>query len=91
MAKKGGRLLEFYGTECHVCIEMAPLIERLEKEEGIKIEKLECWHDDKNDALREKMDEGDCGGVPLFINEKAGHKHCGGMSYEELVAWAKEK
>ena len=31
-------LLEFYGTECPHCVQMHELVERLEKEEGIKEE-----------------------------------------------------
>ncbi len=30
-------LLEFYGTECPHCVKMAQLIERLEKETGLKV------------------------------------------------------
>jgi thiol-disulfide isomerase/thioredoxin len=85
----GDRLVEFYGTECHVCVEMAPLIAKLEKEEGLSITKVECWHNDANNAEREKADGGECGGVPFFVNEKTGQKHCGGMSYEDLKKWAK--
>jgi len=45
-------LLEFFGTECPHCISMHELVERLEKEEGIKIESLEVWHnpETKNDC-----------------------------------------
>ena len=83
----GERLLDFYGTECPHCIEMDPLIERLEKEEGIKITRLEVWHNSKNDELRRKMDKIDCGGVPFFFNEKTGKALCGSNSYEKLKKW----
>ena len=84
----GERLLDFYGTECPHCIEMDPLIERLEKEEGIKITRLEVWHNSKNDELRRKMDKIDWGGVPFFFNEKTGKALCGSNSYEKLKKWA---
>jgi len=32
-------LLEFYGTECHFCIEMKPVIEKLEKELKLKMKR----------------------------------------------------
>ncbi len=37
-------LLEFYGTGCPHCARMKPLVERLEKEEGVVIEKYETRH-----------------------------------------------
>ena len=35
-----GDLIEFYGTECHFCVLMAPLVERLVKEEGVVFQKV---------------------------------------------------
>ena len=84
-------LLEFYGTECPHCRRMEPLVERLEQEEGVKVEKHECWHDEKNEELRASKDKGDCGGVPFFVNEETGAKLCGAVPYEMLLAWAKPK
>ena len=83
-----GDLLEFYGTECHFCIEMAPFIERLEKEDKIKIVKIEVWHNMENAKLLEKYDEGHCGGVPFFVNKKTKKFICGYASYEQLKRWA---
>ena len=84
-----GDLIEFYGTECVHCKDMEPLIEKLEKEEGIKIERLEVWHDSKNAELLQKLDNGKCGGVPFFYNNKTGKWICGSADYEKLKAWAK--
>lgn len=81
-------LLEFYGTECIHCNEMKPLVEKLEKEEGVKIEKLEVWHNAANAKLMEKYDQGKCGGVPFFYNTKTGKWICGSTSYENLKKWA---
>lgn len=86
MAKK--RLLEFYGTECKFCIQMAPLVEKLEKEEGVKVEKFEVWHNAKNAELQKKHDKGFCGGVPFFINTATNDKICGAVSYEDFKKWA---
>lgn len=89
----GNRLIEFYGTECVHCREVDPLIEKLEKEEGVKITRLEVWHNSENAALMDKLDRDEkgqtlCGGVPFFYNEKTGKKICGTTSYEKLKKWA---
>lgn len=86
------RLLEFYGKECPHCNRMHPLVEQLEKETGVTVEKFETWHDLQNEEMRRKYDEGDeCGGVPYFVNEATGVKICGAVSYDELKLWAQDK
>ena len=67
---------------------MAPLVEKIEKELGIKIEKKETWHDAKNQEELSKVDEGKCGGVPFFINKTSKKFICGAASYEDLKKWA---
>lgn len=84
-------LIEFYGTECHFCKEMDPLVTKLEKEEKVKIQKLEVWHNSKNAKKMEELDKGFCGGVPLFINTETGKKICGSTSYTNLRKWASGK
>ena len=81
-------LLDFYGTECPHCIEMDPLVERLEKEEKVKVKKIEVWHNDKNAQMWKKLDDGKCGGVPFFFNTKTKKFLCGSVSYEDLKKWA---
>ena len=83
-----GDLIQFYGRECIHCREMEPLIERLEREEGIKIEKLEVWHNSDNLRIMREFDKGYCGGVPFFYNKKTGKWICGSTSYEKLKEWA---
>ncbi len=83
-------LLFFYGTECVHCHEMNPLIDRLSKEEGVVVEKLECWHNDENAKLLEKYDNGLCGGVPFMFNTKTGKFICGNCEYDKLKKWALE-
>ena len=58
-------LLEFYGTECPYCVVMHELVERLEKEEGIKVESLEVWHNKENEKRLLELDKDLCGGVPF--------------------------
>lgn len=81
-------LLMFGGTECTHCHEMDPLVEQLEKEEGIKIQYLETWHDEENAKLLEQYDQGRCGGVPFFYNTKTEKFICGTCEYPVLKAWA---
>lgn len=84
----GSHLMEFYGTECHFCIQMAPMVERLEQDEGVKVEKIEVWHNAKNAELLQQIDKGKCGGVPFFYNKKTGKWICGFAEYESLKQWA---
>ena len=81
-------LLEFYGKECLHCMRMAPLVERLEKEAGLKVEQYETWHDAGNAKKLEEYDKNGCDGVPFFINTETGKAICGESTYEELKKWA---
>ena len=82
-------LLEFYGTECPHCITMHERVEQLEKEEGIKVEAIECWHNEENAKRLEALDKDMCGGVPFFYNTQTKKFICGDASYDILKAWAK--
>ncbi len=82
------RLLMFYGTECPHCHDMDPLVEKVEKELKVKVEKIEVWHNAKNAALLEKVDTEGCGGVPFFYNEKTKKSICGAVDYAMLKKWA---
>ena len=81
-------LIMFYGTECPHCHVMVPLVERLEKETGVRVERLEVWHNEENAKLVETFDKGLCGGVPFFFNTKTRAFVCGEASYDELKKWA---
>ena len=75
---------------------MIPIIEKVEKELGIKFTKLEVWHDNGNANFMKQVDKDEngnefCGGVPFFYNEKTGKKICGNTSKEKLKAWAEGK
>ena len=59
-------LYDFYGEECPHCVDMHPLVERLEKECGVTVVKKEVWHNDENRRELEAIDDGSlCGGVPF--------------------------
>lgn len=83
-------LLFFYGSECPHCMKMEKLLNKLTKEEGIKVSKLEIWHNEDNNKLCEKYDceSEPCGGVPFFINQKTGKTLCGEVTYKEIKDWA---
>jgi len=83
-------LLEFYGTECPHCVDMHALVEKLEKEEGLKVEALEVWHNEGNEKRLLEIDNGElCGGVPFFYNTETKKFICGESDYETLKKWAK--
>lgn len=81
-------LIEFYGNECSHCQKMLPLVERLEREEGIKIEKYEVWHNEENLKKLQEYNRGLCGGVPFFFNTDTKDFICGETAYENLKTWA---
>jgi len=87
-------LIMFHGRECPHCRAMMPLIDRLEAEEGIALEKHEVWHDEKNaDLMRSYRSILDprCEGqlrVPAFINAETQEAMCGEVDYGTLKAWA---
>ena len=82
-------LLEFYGKECPHCVRMHELVERLEKEEGAKVDAFEVWHNKENEAKLLELDKDLCGGVPFFYNTQTHKFICGEAGYETLKKWAK--
>ncbi len=91
------KLVEFWGRECPHCAVMAPLVERLKKEEKVQIEQLEVWHDQANQAemrKHEKTLNNACGGfmgTPVFLNTETNDALCGEQDYETLKKWALKK
>lgn len=89
------KFIMFHARECPHCRKMMPLVEKLEKEEGVSFEKLEVWHDEKNaDLMRSYKDilAPKCGGqlrTPTFFNTETKAVACGEIPYETLKAWAK--
>ena len=90
MAKK---IIEFYGQECPYCVAIVPVVDRLEKEEDVKVERLEVWHNDKNHKkmgdLKRLYDQ-ECEGnfvVPSFYDKESDRLICNPGSYENLKKW----
>ena len=81
-------LLYFYGRDCGVCKIIAPLLDRLEREFGIKVERLEVWNEPNNRALMLKYGEGKCISVPFLYNRETGDYICGEADYVRVKKWA---
>ena len=87
------RLIMFHGKECPHCTRMMPLVEKLQKETGIALEKLEVWHDEKNaDLMRSyrPVIAPKCGGqlrTPTFFEPETGEVLCGEVEFEKLKEW----
>lgn len=91
-----GRLMMFHALECPHCRRMMPLVERLEKEEGVVLEKYEVWHSEQNaDLMRSYRDvlAPRCGGqlrTPTFFSPETNDVMCGEVEYDRLKDWAKK-
>ncbi len=84
----------FWARECPHCKKMMPHVDKLEKETGIKLKKLEIWHNEKNaDLMRsyKSIIAPRCGGqlrTPTFFNTETKDVICGEVEYEKLKEWA---
>ena len=89
-------LIMYYGRECRHCHAMMPIVEKLEKEEGIKFEKKEVWHSKKNKEeikAKRKTIEKACGGkilIPCFYSKKTNKTFCREVPYKKLKEWAQK-
>ena len=90
-------IIFFHGADCPHCQKMMPIVEELEKELKIKVEKLEVWYNDKNaEKMRDYADiitkagNGDLG-VPAFVDVKNKEALCGEMPKAELKKWLMQK
>jgi hypothetical protein len=70
---------------------MKPLVAKVEKTLGVKVEKLEVWNDDQNYKRLAEIDKGLCGGVPFFYNTESKQFICGSSDETTLLAWAQGK
>lgn len=77
-------LLAFYRTKCVHCKKMEPLIERLEIETNLKVQRLrsgttKLMHNSCESMTRDFVEE-----HPFFYNKKTGERLCGIKDYEIL-------
>jgi thiol-disulfide isomerase/thioredoxin len=90
------KIIMFYARECPHCRVMLPLVDRLEKELKISVERLEVWHDEKNADLMRSFRHilaPACGGqlrTPTFFEPETQAVLCGEVPYEKLKAWAEQ-
>lgn len=96
MARKANHLIEFFGEACPHCEVMKPVIENLERELGVEIDKKEVWQNKKNHNIMQSyahiLDEV-CGGVaavPTFLNTKTNQALCGEQTIDNLRLWASD-
>jgi len=84
----------FWARECPHCKAMMSYVDKLEKDTGIKLEKLEIWHNENNaDLMRSyrPIIAPKCGGqlrTPTFMNTETNDIICGEVEYEKLKEWA---
>ena len=83
------RLLMFSSKNCEGCEAMNPLVEKLEQEQWLKIERLEVWYNNDNQKLLSKY--AGFAATPFFYNEETEKKISGECDYESLKNWAKSK
>jgi len=84
---KNDRLLMFYEEKCDPCVVMEPIVVKLERELGAKIDRLEVWYNQSNRQLLDKY--AGFATVPFFYNEKTDQKISGETDYETLKSWAR--
>ncbi|MGB8951395.1 MAG: thioredoxin family protein [Candidatus Aminicenantales bacterium] len=88
------KLIMFYARECPHCRAMMPLVDQLEKDTGVSVERLEVWHNETNaDLMRSYRPilAPKCGGqlrTPTFFNADTNDVLCGEVDYEKLKEWA---
>lgn len=83
---KDKRLLMFYEEKCDPCVVMEPVVDRLEKEFNVRVDRLEAWHNKRNKELLEEY--AGLAILPFFYNEATGKKISGETDYETLKNWA---
>jgi hypothetical protein len=81
-------LLMFYEKECVNCFKMMFFVEKLEKEIGVKIEKIEIWNNPRNKLMYHKINQENIDRVPFFYNQKTRKALSGVSSFDKLKKWA---
>ena len=79
----------FYEEKCEPCISMEPLINKLESEFELKVNRLDILDNSENKRLLDK--HAGLTMVPFFYNEATGAKISGEADYESLKKWSDNK
>jgi thiol-disulfide isomerase/thioredoxin len=90
--KKLDHIIEFYGETCPHCVALRPIVEGIEKDREVEIQKLEVWDNAENKKLMMQYEDiiGEaCGGfaaVPALVNTKTKQALCGAHDAKEIEA-----
>lgn len=92
------KIIFFHGEDCPHCQHMKPIVEKMEKELKIKVDKKEVWYNDENaDLMRKYADiitansgDGDLG-VPAFVDIKNKEALVGEQLEVDLKKWIMQK
>jgi thiol-disulfide isomerase/thioredoxin len=89
----GKKMIVFYGQTCPHCRAIMPILDRLENEDGVLLERLEVWNNPENQERMEALThlyEKESGGnmiVPSFYDPVTDRLLCNPGSYEKLKQW----
>lgn len=86
-------LLGFGASWCNPCRRMEPLIEKLEKEEGLRLERYDVSTSTgaaEMDRWKERLGSS-CAGIPFYVNTRSSGTICGAVEYIEFRNWALQK
>ncbi|GEM_PF-4433693 len=89
-----GQYLQMFAAPwCGPCKRMEPLLEKLEKEEGIRVDRYDIATSTGRAKFQEMGNKADppCAAIPFFFNSKTSGSICGATDYEHLRSWALQK
>ena len=84
------RFIEFYGSECPYCKDIAPIVMQVENEMGMQFYKLDLMNNTSNQQLfltYNSSFQRDCNGsmvIPTFVSLKTRKALCGVVDKETL-------
>ena len=72
------KLIDYWSVSCDVCAKVNPLLDRLKKEEKVKVEKKEVSKNEKNaEKMRGVAVKHGCMSLPVVVNPDTGKVLCG--------------
>lgn len=77
-------VLEFISDGSDYCIQMEPVVQRLEKDLGIKVRKINISKRQDFVKLYDCVGGNECGTVPFFYNRRTAQAICGPTPYQNL-------
>lgn len=80
-------LLSFESDEYDHCKQMHPVLERLERDLGTVVRRVNVARRREFMAVLEAMGHNDCGTLPFYFNRRTGQAICGATTYSNLKRW----